>query len=98
MKLVAVKRSPRPSKKLVAIFEGPARTVHFGAKGYGDFIQYSRRDPALARAKRAEYLARHGATQTWRDPAAPGTLSRYILWEKPTLQLSIASFKRRFGV
>lgn len=81
----------------MAIFDG-GRTVHFGARGHGDFIQYWRRDTQLARAKRAQYVARHGATESWDDPARPATLSRYILWERPTLRAAVAAFRRRFGV
>lgn len=96
MKLIAVRKSDRPMKKYMAIFD--SKTVHFGARGYGDFIAWSRHDRQLARAKRAQYVARHGATESWDDPTRPATLSRYILWEKPTLRAAVASFRRRFGV
>lgn len=88
-------RSTRRDKKYMAIFEDGTVT-HFGGKGCGDFIQYSRRSPALANAKRAAYIARHGATESWRDPTAAATLSRYLLWEKPTLREALAAYKRRF--
>lgn len=97
MRLVTVRRSDRPTKKLVAIFE-PRRVVHFGARGYGDFTTYSRQGRAIARAKRAQYVARHGAAEAWTDPARPATLSRYILWEKPTVREAVAAFRRRFRV
>lgn len=98
MKLVAVRRSTRPAKKYMAVFRDPHHVSHFGAKGYGDFIEWSRHDRQLARAKRAQYLARHGATESWDDPTRPATLSRYILWEKPTLRAAVAAYKRRFRV
>ena len=90
-----LQRSTRRDKKYMMIFDDGTVT-HFGGRGCGDFIQYSRRSPALASAKRAAYIARHGATESWRDPMTAATLSRYILWEKPTLREALAAYKRRF--
>jgi hypothetical protein len=78
--LLEIRASWRPDKKLVAIFDDH-RPVHFGARGYKNYAVYRRISDTLARQKRASYIARHGATEAWTDPHAPGTLSRYILWE-----------------
>lgn len=95
-----VRRSPRRAKKLVAVFVRDGQTIetHFGASGYGDYTTYWRQSPVLARAKRQHYIARHGARETWTDPAAAATLARYILWERPTVSASIAAFRRMFRV
>lgn len=101
MRLVHIRKSPSASKKLVATFrdeDGKTRTVHFGGRGCEDFTTYSRVDRTLARRKRAQYLARHGATELWTNPTTPGTLSRYVLWEKPTLEEAVRAFRRRFKV
>lgn len=92
-----VRPSTRPGKKLMAVFDN-GRVVHFGAKGYGDYTLYYRRSPALAAAKRRQYIARHGAAEDWRDPYAAATLARYILWERPTVRGAVAAYARRFGV
>jgi len=68
----------------------------FGAKGYKDYIQYSKEDPELAEKKKSAYIARHQVNEDWTDPLKAGTLSRYILWNKPTLRASIADFRKRF--
>jgi hypothetical protein len=81
--LVELQNSWKPEKKLVAIFDSHA-PVHFGARGYGDYLKYRTKDPALAEIKRRSYIARHGATENWKNPYAPGTLARYILWEFTT--------------
>lgn len=96
--LMAVRPSPRRDKKLVAIFDvgGRPRSVHFGARGYGDYTTYWKASPKLARQKREQYIQRHGATETWSDPTTPATLSRYILWERPTVKAAVAAFRRRF--
>lgn len=97
MRLLSVRPSPRSDKKLVARFDD-GTTVHFGARGYGDFTRYWKRDPALAREKRRQYIARHRATENWGDPTRPGTLARYVLWEKPTVLEAVRAYRRRFAV
>ena len=95
MKLVSVVPSTRKTKKYMATFSDGTVT-HFGGKGCGDFIKYSAKNRLLGDAKRRAYIARHGATETWRDPTTPATLSRYILWEKRTLTAAIRAYKKRF--
>jgi hypothetical protein len=73
-------------------------TTHFGGKGCGDFIKYSAKSKTLGNAKRRAYMARHGATESWKDPTTAATLSRYILWEKRTFQEAVRSYKRRFNL
>lgn len=90
--------SSRRGKKWMAIFPGSGRVVHFGGEGCGDYIQYMRTDPALARKKRRAYIRRHGVRESWLDPRTPGTLSRYLLWEKPTMAEAIRAYRARFRV
>jgi len=94
MKMI-VSPSTRRQKKYMATFSDGTRT-HFGARGYGDFISYSHIDPTTAQRKRSSYIARHGATESWTDPKAASTLSRYVLWEYPTLTGAIRAYKKRF--
>jgi hypothetical protein len=89
--LLVVRPSHRKGKKLEALFSDGTST-HFGARGFQDFTQH--RDEA----RKASYIARHGALEDWTDPRSAGTLSRFILWNKPTLSASIQDFRRRFGV
>ena len=101
MRLVRVEESTRPDKKLQAVFSdalGGVKTVHFGARGYGDFVEWSKKSRALGAAKRAAYIARHGATETWTRPDTAATLSRYILWEQPSLRAAIFAFRAKFHV
>lgn len=92
---MTVSPSTRRDKKYMATFSD-GTTTHFGAKGYGDYTIYSTRNAALARRKRAQYIARHGATESWTDPTAASTLARYLLWERPTLAGAIKAYKKRF--
>lgn len=94
---MSVRPSPRLGKKLVARFDDGS-VVHFGAEGYDDFTRYWRRDPSLARQKRRLYVARHHPREDWTDPTRPGTLARYLLWEKPTIGEAVRAYRRRFSL
>ena len=93
-----VSPSTRAGKKFMAVF--PDGTVtHFGAAGYMDYPSYFRANPAVARAKRRQYIARHGGSRVgaedWTDLRSAGALSRWILWEYPTMKQAVAAYGRR---
>ena len=90
---VKIEDSPKDKKKLMAVFYKNGvkfKTTHFGAKGYSDFTIHK------DEARRQRYLNRHRNREDWNNPFTPGALSRWILWNKPTLAASIAAFKKRF--
>ena len=68
------------------------KTVHFGAKSYSDFTIHK----DIERKKR--YLLRHKKKEDWNNPLTAGALSRFLLWNKPTLAASIKDYKKRFGI
>lgn len=65
--------------------------LHFGGNGYEDYTIHGDDE------RRKRYIARHSATQDWRT-INPGSLSRYILWEKKNIDEAIVAFGKRFGV
>ena len=94
LKLVKIARSPKKDKKFRATFErdGRVKNVDFGAKGMSDFTLH--KDPARKR----NYIARHQARENFNAPDTAGALSRWVLWNKPSLKASIADYKRRFNL
>lgn len=94
LKLVSIKPSAKATKKYDAVFsiDNKTKTVSFGAKGYSDFTLTKNE------VKKNAYLLRHKATEDWSNPMTPGALSRWILWNKPSVSASIADFKRRFNL
>lgn len=95
MKLLSIKPSTKADKKYMAIFEtdaGRTKTTHFGAAGYDDFIK------SKNEVKKAAYIARHKVNENFQNPTTAGALSRWILWNKPTLSASIADYKRKFNL
>jgi hypothetical protein len=106
MKLVKIEPSKTEGYKYDAVFlddedkEKPKeKTVHFGASGYKDHIIYSKEDgKILANQRKDLYIQRHKLKEDWNDPTSRGALSRWILWNLPTLEASIADYKRRFSL
>ena len=45
-------------------------------------------------ARKENYITRHQKNEHWNDPLTPGALSRYILWNKKTIEESIEDFKK----
>lgn len=95
MKLLTVVPSKRPGKKYDAVFEtdtGRTKRVSFGQAGAPDFTKTGDEE------RKRLYLIRHAANENWDKPDTPGALSRWLLWNKPTLEESIRDFRRRFKI
>lgn len=90
-KLVSVRPSPVAGKKLRAVFDD-GKSVDFGDAKYEDY----RIHKDLKR--KAQYIARHEKSEDWNNPQTAGALSRWILWNKPTLTESITDFRKRFNL
>jgi hypothetical protein len=75
--------------KLVAKFDD-GKVVKFGSFGYDDYTQTG------DKKQKRNYLARHRAREDWTDPQTPGALSRWILWNKPSLDESIEHYVKKF--
>ena len=91
---VEIKPSTQKTKKLMAIFYDDngkkIKTTHFGAKGMSDFTIHKDKE------RKERYLDRHRKRENWNAPMTAGALSRWLLWNKPTLQGSIRDYKKRF--
>ncbi len=90
-----LKKSRNIKYKFTAIFMldgGKKKKVNFGAKGYKDFTTHK----DVERKRR--YLLRHKKKEDWTDPLTAGALSRFLLWNKTTIEASIKDYKKRFGI
>ena len=73
---------------------GKEKVIHFGGAGYLDYTQYG-----TGREKHKErYIRRHRAREDWENPFSAGALSKWILWNKPTLVASIHDYKKHFNL
>ena len=93
---VKIEKSTSKTKKFKATFydkdKKKIRSIQFGAKGYSDYTIHKDDE------RKKRYINRHKKNENWNDPMTAGTLSKYILWNKPTLQGSIADYKKRFNL
>ena len=93
---VEIEPSTQKDKKLMAIFyddDGKKKkTTHFGAKGMSDFTIHKDKE------RKERYLDRHRKRENWDSYMTAGSLSRYLLWNKPTLKASISDYKKRFSL
>ena len=92
---VKITTSDRDKKfKAVFFLDGnKKKTLHFGAKGMKDFTLHN---PSVREEKKKNYLARHRVRENWKVPDTAGSLSRWILWNKPTFEASLEDYKKRF--
>ena len=68
------------------------KVVHFGDTRYEDFTVHKDEE------RKRLYLLRHKKNEDWNNPYSAGSLSRYILWNKPTINDSVEDFKKRFNL
>ena len=88
LSLVKLIKSPNKEKKYRAIFNEGTHT-DFGAKGYSDYTIHKDYD----RMKR--YDSRHKRREDWNKMKSRGALSKWILWNKPSLKGSIADYRKK---
>lgn len=96
------------TKKYQACFYDGDKLVKktdFGAKGMRDYTLINSKASRFylpteeeREAVKKAYLRRHSKNEDWNDYMSAGALSRWILWNKPTLQSSITDYKNRFGL
>jgi len=89
MNVVIIKPSHLKQKKFDAIVNG-TKTIPFGAKGMSDYTIH--KDDA----RKERYILRHQKNEDWEDPMTAGFYSRWVLWNKKTLQSSIDDMNDRF--
>jgi hypothetical protein len=82
-------------KKFKMVFYDTARkkikSVSFGAVGYEDYTTHQDMN------RQQSYLSRH-SNEDWENFMKPASLSRYILWSKPTLSGGYKAYRQRFGL
>ena len=87
---VMISPSKHKNKKYDATFSDGV-TVSFGAAGYSDFTIHK------DEARKDNYIKRHQANEDWTNVKTPGFLSRFILWNKPTIVASIRDLNTRYN-
>ena len=89
MNTVIITPSKNKLKKFDATSNGTT-TISLGDKKYEDYTIH--KDDVRQRL----YIIRHRKAERWDDPTTPGALSRWLLWNKTTLQSSVDDMNQRF--
>ena len=93
---VKFKKSTKPEKKLMAIFEldnGRTKTTHFGQAGADDYTLTKDKE------QRTRYRQRHKKDLATGDYTRAGYLAWHILWGQSTsLRENISKYKTRFNL
>lgn len=96
---VDIKNSNLNNKKLMAIFynknKDKLRTIHFGQANAND---YTTHPPEIRDQRRMLYINRHKDREDWSIPMSAGSLSRWVLWEKPNRSESINFYLNKFNL
>ena len=89
---MSIQKSTNPKKKYMVTvnYNNKTKTIHFGASGYKDYIQYYKEDgKEEADKKKTAYIARHKLNEDFNNPLTSGFWSLRILWNLQTLNASL---------
>jgi len=93
---VKLSKSNIDGKKYTAIFYDDDRkkvkTTHFGSAGMSDYTKHKDDE------RKQRYLDRHRVNENWNNYMTPGSLSRFILWNKPTINASYNDYLKKFNL
>ena len=86
---IIITPSKKSDKKFDAIIDGK-KTVSFGSSKHSDFTKHG------SEARKQRYLDRHKARENWNDPTTAGALSKFVLWNKPSIAASVKDMDKQF--
>ena len=89
---IEISKSNKKDKKLMAVIDGK-KTIHFGDSNYSDFTKHK------DESRKDNYISRHRTRENWGKTGVdtPGFYSRWVTWNKPTLQASVNDLNKRFS-
>ena len=89
---IVLKESSRKGKKFMVKVDN--KTIHFGQEGASDYTKNKDDD------RKNKYIVRHTKRENWNKSGikTAGFWSRWLLWNKKTLQASIKDTEKRFDI
>lgn len=95
-KFLELKKSTDGKHKYEMIFlntkTNKKKSVKFGFYGASDYIQHKDED------RKQRYILRHQKNENWNNALSPGALSRWILWNKTTIEASLKDYLNKFNL
>ena len=99
---VILSKSTNKDKKYMIKHDN--KTIHFGAAGMRDYTEINKKSSKFYLPKKEDrekvkkaYKSRH-SNYSLSSPYTAGSLSMFLLWNKPTLSASIKDYEKRFKV
>jgi hypothetical protein len=93
---VKITKDRETSKKYKAEFYDKSgkkvKTTRFGQDGASDYTRHKDDE------RKQRYIDRHRKRENWNNPTSAGALSRYVLWNKKSVNASVSDYKRKFGL
>jgi hypothetical protein len=89
MKEVILKKSSKDDKRYMVEIDG--KTIHFGSK----LDNFTIHKDVL---RRKYYIDRHKKNEDWNDILTAGFWSRWLLWEKPTIESAKKNIEKKYNV
>ena len=90
MKNYTLKNSTRKDKKYMLVSD-TGKKIHFGAATMSDYTIHKDDE------RKDRYINRHQKNENWKE-VNPGSLSRYILWNKKTIDDSVKDYEKLFNI
>jgi len=95
-KFVKLEEATAPYKWRVILLDedGIEKSVRFGRRPYEDFTIHK------DETRKERYLNRHKKREDWGKSGifTPGFWSRWLLWNKPTIQGSLRDVRKKFSI
>jgi hypothetical protein len=96
IKYTKLSKSTRPDKYYMMIFydkdKKKVKITHFGDPGGSQY--YKHKNTTI----RDNYIKRHQVNENFNDYTTPGALSRWILWNKTTIDSSYNDYLQKFNL
>ena len=95
-------KSSKKDKKYMIKYDN--KTKHFGQRGARDYTLINKKSSQFYLPKKEDrekvkkaYKSRH-SNYSLSSPYTAGSLSMFLLWNKPTLSASIKDYERRYKI
>jgi hypothetical protein len=97
MNKVYLSKPTRKNKKYSVIVLDGSKTqghkkINFGDDRYEDFTQHKDDE------RKKRYILRHKKSEDWNDPSTAGFWSRWLLWNKPSIEEAKKHIYSKFGI
>lgn len=92
--MITLQKSNRKDKKWMVVIPSnhKQKTIHFGAIGYEDYTMHKDKN------RKKQYIQRHQTNEDWTKQGiwTPGFWSRWLLWNKTSIQKSVRDINKQF--